>query len=117
MFLGKPYYLLKPSPQKYASDALTIMETMGILGTSNELKEAKNAAKKQTSSTDSYADTHEALRAAFKAAGGKHSYLIAPEDNVPGTKENTELPRVDKHGGVAVAAVPLPPQAERSMYR
>ncbi|AKK04181.1 S41 family peptidase [Corynebacterium epidermidicanis] len=106
MFLGKPYYLVKPSPRKYASDALTIMETMGIHGASDDFNEAKKQVKNQAKSADSYADTHEALRAAIKTAGGKHSNLISPEDNVPGTKENTEMPHVEKRGGVAVAKVP-----------
>lgn len=82
------------------------MEMMGIHGSSEEFAAAKRQAKEQAKQAGSYADTHEALRAAIKAAGGKHSNLISPEDNVPGTKENTVLPSVEKHGGVAIAHVP-----------
>lgn len=106
MTTGSPKYLIKPSPQKYAADALTVMELMGIHGSSDEFKQAKREAKQQVKDAQSYADTYEALRTAIKAAGGKHSNVISPERNTPGTEENSELPSVDKRGGVALAHVP-----------
>ncbi|MEJ6013238.1 S41 family peptidase [Corynebacterium sp. H127] len=106
LFLGKPVYIVKPSPQKYAKDALRIIEGLAINGSSEQFQHAKQDALQQVKHAESYADTHEALRSAIKVAGGKHSNLVSPENNVPGTAENSELPAVEKHGGVALAKLP-----------
>lgn len=80
MLTGKPVFLVPPSPERYASAALDLMEAQGIHGDSPEFAEARAEAERMLASADlkDYSDTWPALDLAIAAAGGKHSKVIRP---------------------------------------
>lgn len=81
MFVGKPVFLLPPSPQRYAEAALDIMESQGIHGGTPEFAAARAEAERMLDAADldDYPDTWPALDLAINAAGGKHSKVLRPE--------------------------------------
>ncbi|WP_244311015.1 S41 family peptidase [Corynebacterium hindlerae] len=103
---GKIRYLVKPSPERYAKDALAIVETLAINADSPEFAQAKDAALEAATTAKSFEDTYEPLRAALKAGGGKHSNFLAPGDNEPSTVDSAEMPAVEKRGELVYLKLP-----------
>ncbi len=81
MLTGKPIFLVPPSPERYASAALDLMESQGIHGDSPEFAEARAEAERMLDSADlkDYSDTWPALDLSINAAGGKHSKVLRPD--------------------------------------
>lgn len=72
-------YLFPPSVEQYVDDALTKMNN-GINTHSREWNETKSEVCDVTKNMKSYEETHDILNKASKVAGGKHSFLIMPEE-------------------------------------
>lgn len=81
MIVGKPVFLLPPTPERYATAALDIMEGQGIHGDSPEFAGARAEAERMLDAAElrDYSDTWPALDLAIDAAGGKHSKVLRPE--------------------------------------
>lgn len=108
MTLGKPVYLVKPTPQKYGNDVLRIAESIGLYGDSPAFAEAKATAQEQLKGADSLSQTYDILRPAIKAAGGKHSNIVPPvaDGDAGAAAEETPAPQVRSRGPVAMVTVP-----------
>ena len=89
MIVGKPVFLLPPTPERYASAALDIMEEQGIHGDSPEFAAARAEAERMLDAAElrDYSDTWPALDLAIDAAGGKHSKVLRPEGAADGNDD------------------------------
>ncbi|VEH82325.1 nisin-resistance protein [Corynebacterium kutscheri] len=105
VFTGKPFYLIKPSPTKYGKDVISIVEALGLYADSPEFSEAKTHALEQIKKANSYEETYEPLRELVKAAGGKHSNILAPDNSTDAPNESRS-PSVHANKGIAIATVP-----------
>ncbi|MFD5869276.1 S41 family peptidase [Corynebacterium sp. NPDC060344] len=103
MVVGKPIFLVPPSPSRYANVALDIMQEQGIYGDSPEFAAARAEAERMLDGADlrDYADTWPALDLAIDAAGGKHSKVLRPEGDGQGTGDDAG----DEAGSDAAPAV------------
>lgn len=106
-------YLLPPSPQQYADDALTVMDG-GLYATGEEWSRARSTAVERTRQTSSYAETLPALREALSVAGGKHSRLYPSGQSLESTTTERELPTVTVRDGVATVRLPRLTTSEES---
>lgn len=101
---AQPFFLIPPSPQRYASVVVDYAEKLGIHGDSPEFAKAKEEALAHIKDAQTLADTHEPLNQLLKAAGGKHSRLIPPKEASQPTGD--VLPEVTQEGRVVVLKVP-----------
>lgn len=87
MLTGAPVFPVPPSPERYASAALDLMERAGIHGDSPEFARARAEAERMLDAADlkDYSDTWPALDLAIAAAGGKHSKVIRPNGSADGS--------------------------------
>lgn len=74
-------YLFPPSVKQYVDGALAKMNN-GINTKSKEWNETKSKVYDITKNMKSYEETHDILNKASKVAGGKHSFIIMPEEVV-----------------------------------
>lgn len=86
MMTGRPFFLLPPSPSRYAEVALDVMQENGLYADSPQFRAARAQAEKVAADADDVSDVHDALEAASHAAGGKHSAWVRP-DQVPSGAE------------------------------
>lgn len=77
---SKPFFLLPPSPSRYAEVALDVMEERGLYGDSEEFRAARVAAEEVAAQADDVSEVHPALEKAARAAGGKHSTWVTPAE-------------------------------------
>ena len=70
-------YLLPPSPQQYAADAIGYMDG-GLHASGDEWAAARADALQKAESVSSYEEAHALLDEAVKVAGGKHSAVQPP---------------------------------------
>lgn len=78
-------YLLPPSPQQYATDALNYMD-FGIYASSDAWAAKKAEAQAKAANLSSYEEAQALLNEAVKVAGGKHSTVE------PAPKQEIEAP-------------------------
>ncbi|GAB3700115.1 S41 family peptidase [Corynebacterium nasicanis] len=103
---GQPFFLVPPSPERYAAVVLDQAERAGIQASSPEFPGARAHAEEVAAEAETIPDIHESLDAALVAAGGKHSGLITPEDAAELAEKHSVLPSVERRGGVLTATVP-----------
>ncbi|MGO1573677.1 S41 family peptidase [Corynebacterium casei] len=108
MFTGKAIFLGHDSPKRYGNAVLTLAETQGIYADSEEFARAKVEAQAAIESADSRDELYEPLKKAVKAAGGKHSNLVTPDQSaeVDESIETAEQPSIDSQGGIVTVKVP-----------
>lgn len=78
------------TPKRYAKTVLSLADH-GVNGNSDEYAKAKEEALEAAEDADSRAELYDVLDKAVKAAGGKHSGLLKPEDEKP---DNPDLPKL-----------------------
>lgn len=106
MFTGTAKFMGTDTPKRYASTVLNLAE-QGIYADSKEFEDAKARAKEAAKQADTLFDVYPALEDAVKAAGGKHSRLIEPDNpNLGWTMEEKSEATVSVEDRVAVATVP-----------
>ena len=76
------------TPKRYAETVLSLADH-GVNGDSKEYEKAKEEALEAAEDAESREELYDVLDKAIKAAGGKHSGLLKPEDDKP---ENPDLP-------------------------
>ncbi|MDO5511370.1 S41 family peptidase [Corynebacterium sp.] len=103
---GQPFFLLPPSPQRYAAVILDRAESLGLYGDSEEFARARADVEKQAATAEDPADLHAALDAALVAAGGRHSALIPAERVEENIAAEPSLPEVSREGDILFARVP-----------
>src|SRR5699024_3512661 len=115
VFTGRAIFLGHDSPKRYGESVLTLAETQGIYADSQEFARAKVEVQAAMNTADSREDLYEPLRKAVKAAGGKHSNLITPQENVEAEAAiaTDERPSIDKHGETVTVKVPSVSHAYR----
>lgn len=101
---AQPFFLIPPSPQRYAAVVVDYAEKLGIHGDTPEFQKAKQEALAEIKDAQTLADTHEPLNRLLKAAGGKHSRLIPPKE--ASQPSGDVLPEVSQEGRVLVLKVP-----------
>lgn len=104
--MGRPIFVLPPSPERYAVAVLDIAQQRGIHASSPEFAEARSAAEQAAEQADDVSEIHDELNVALEAAGGKHSRLQTPDEMQEGLARPAAQPGVTTEGGVATAAVP-----------
>lgn len=104
--LGRPVFLLPPTPERYAAVVLDTAQQRGVYASSPEFTRARAAAEEAADQADEIAEIHDELDAALLAAGGKHSRLIAPDEREEDLATPSRQPAVTLEGAVAVATVP-----------
>lgn len=105
--LGQPIYLIPPSPERYGRVALDFMETMGLYAGDDAWQQARQEAEAAIERVDSREDVDPILEKAAKVAGGKHSFIMTPEENQEkdaGT--HATLPQVDRQGEILLLTLP-----------
>lgn len=105
MFLGKPIFVVT-TPQRYANFAFDVAEMQGIYADTEEFQQTLQIAREEIKAVDSVADTYPIIEKVLKAAGGKHSNLLAPNENTPGVAEDTTMPTVTRDKGIATIVLP-----------
>lgn len=108
VFTGRAIFLGHDSPKRYGESVLTLAETQGIYADSQEFARAKVEVQAAMNTADSREDLYEPLRKAVKAAGGKHSNLLTPQENIEAEAAiaTDERPSIDKHGETVTVKVP-----------
>ena len=108
MFTGKAIFLGNDSPKRYGNAVLTLAETQGIHADSDDFARAKVEAQAAIESAQSREDLYEPLKKAVKAAGGKHSNLVTPDQNaeIEEAIETAEQPSIESDGDIVTAKVP-----------
>ena len=94
------------NPQQYATYALDLIELYGIYADKPEFAQARKDAEAKVKDAKTVKDTYSVLNDVARVAGGKHSSFRPPEDNISGTKDNTELPKVTAADGIVTAKLP-----------
>ncbi|MDO4686634.1 MAG: S41 family peptidase [Corynebacterium sp.] len=105
LFLGRPVFMVT-TPHRYATLAFDYAESQGIYADTPEFKQAREKAEAELTNVHSIEETHPLIESVLKAAGGKHSGLISPEDNVAATTENSEMPTVTNQGDIVTVRLP-----------
>lgn len=72
------FWLIKPSPRGYADYVVRQLDS-GYYATGELWDAARAQLLTAAQDAESYADLYEAIAAATKAAGGKHSFFLIPE--------------------------------------
>ena len=103
--VGRPVFLLKPSPQRYATTVFDIAERHGFYADSAEFARARQLAEEDLAEADSIADTYPLIDSVLKAAGGKHSTLVVPGRISP-ERESAPLPTVETQKGIVKVTLP-----------
>lgn len=103
--IGRPIFVVA-TPQRYANFAFDVAQMQGLYADSPEFAKVLAQAKEEVKDVDSVAQTHPIIERVLKAAGGKHSGVIPPERNKPGTAQDTTLPNVSRDGDIVIATVP-----------
>ncbi len=75
-------YLVPPSPKRYGEIALNKMEN-GLYASGEKWEQAKSSALEELSEATEYQDAYPILEEAIKVAGGKHSFIVYPENEQP----------------------------------
>lgn len=103
---GQPFFLLPPTPERYAAVVLDEAEEYGIYGASAEFARARAVVEAAAADAEDPADLHDLLDEALVAAGGRHSAFIPFEDLAEDRAAEQAPPTVVTEGGVLVATVP-----------
>lgn len=104
---GRPFFLLPPSPERYAETILEVADHQAIHADSDEYLAARERALAVAKDASSTAEVHDALEAALEAAGGKHSGILnAVEREEWAQSDPAPSPGVTVLGAIAIATVP-----------
>ena len=105
--LGPRYglYLVPPSPQAYADDALNTMDS-GYFARGPEWDRARAKAVADTRGADSYEQTLPPLREALAVAGGKHSTIFPAGQQLSSVDQERPMPAFTQANGIATVTVP-----------
>lgn len=103
--IGRPIFVIA-TPKRYADFAFDVAHMQGLYADSPEFAEVLAQAREEVKDVDSVAHTHPIIERVLKAAGGKHSGVIPPERNKPGTVQDATLPNVSRDGDIVIATVP-----------
>lgn len=98
-------YLVPPSPQAYADQALERMDA-GYHARGEAWAKARAQAVADTRGAASYADTLPALRTALAVAGGKHSHLFDAGESLVSSDRDRPLPAIATREGITTLTVP-----------
>jgi carboxyl-terminal processing protease len=104
--LGRPIFLLPPTPERYAAVVLDTAQQRGVYASSPEFDRARAVAEDAADQANDIDEIHDELDAALIAAGGKHSRLIAPDQREEDLATSAQQPTVVVDGRVATATVP-----------
>ena len=104
--LGRPIFVVPPTPERYAAVVLDAAQQRGVYASSPEFARARAAAEDAAARAEDVAEIHDELNAALTAAGGKHSRLLTPEEREDYLTTTLQQPAVVARDAVAVAAVP-----------
>lgn len=109
MTTGSARFLDTDSPKRYTSTVLSLAE-QGIYADSKEFADAAEHARAAAKQADSLDDVRAPLNDAVRAAGGKHSRLIEPDEQSGGEDAadgaSSPDPGVEQKDGLAWATVP-----------
>ncbi|MDO5076210.1 S41 family peptidase [Corynebacterium sp.] len=103
--LGRPIFLVA-TPHRYATFAFDLAEAQGLYSDSEEFRTARAEAEQKLPDANTLADTHPIIDDVLKAAGGKHSRVLPPEENQPSSLDNSAMPTVKRDGDIVRATVP-----------
>lgn len=104
--LGRPIFVLPPTPERYAAAVLDIARQRGVHASSPEFAQARAAAEQAAEQADDVSDIHDDLNVALEAAGGKHSRFLTPDEMQDGLARPAAQPEVTTDGSIAIATVP-----------
>ncbi|WP_164546422.1 S41 family peptidase [Corynebacterium hylobatis] len=104
--LGRPIFVLPPTPERYAAVVLDTVQQRGVYAASPEFERARAAAEQAAGQAEDIDEIHDELNAALIAAGGKHSRLLSPEEMSDYLATSAEQPTVTVQDRIAVATVP-----------
>lgn len=104
--LGRPVFVLPPTPERYAAVVLDTAQQRGVYASSPEFDHARTAAEGAADQADDITEIHDELNAALIAAGGKHSRLLTPDERKENLATSAQQPTVTVDGRVATATVP-----------
>lgn len=103
---GTARFLGTDTPKRYADTVLELAD-LGVYADSEEYAQARAAAISAASGASSRAELYPLLDDAVNAAGGKHSALLRPGDEVAAAETAaSDNVGVAVDGGIAVASVP-----------
>lgn len=104
--LGRPIFVLPPTPERYAAVVLDTAQQRGVYAASPEFERARAVAEDAVEQAEDIGEIHEELNAALIAAGGKHSRLLNPGERSDYLATSAEQPTVTVDKRVALATVP-----------
>ena len=103
--LGRPVFLVPPTPERYATTVFDIAARQGIYAGSELFAATRARAEEAVIHADSIADTYPHIDTVLVAAGGKHSTLVLP--GVVSRERGVDLrPTVDSDGRVVTVTLP-----------
>lgn len=103
--LGRPVFLVPPTPERYATTVFDIAGRQGIYAGSELFAVTRARAEEAVGHADSVADTYPHIDAVLAAAGGKHSTLVLP-GVVPKERQADLIPTVESGGQVVTVILP-----------
>lgn len=103
--LGRPVFLVPPTPERYATTVFDIAARQGIYAGSELFAATRARAEEAVIHADSIADTYPHIDAVLAAAGGKHSTLLLP-GVVPKKRGADLVPTVESDGQVVTVTLP-----------
>lgn len=104
--LGRPIFVVSPSPERYAGAVLDIAQQRGVHGSTPEFAQARTAAEEAAGQADAVSEIYDVLDAALKSAGGKHSHLLTPDEMQEALAKPAAQPGVGTDGRITIASVP-----------
>lgn len=93
-----------PSVQSYGHKGLEIMD-IGLHATGPEWDKARATAREKIDRATGYDEVDEILREALAVAGGKHSFLLSPQERADSEKAYT-APTASRDGCITTVTVP-----------
>lgn len=97
-------YLIPPTPEKAGLNALEMME-QGIYADKPDWAEKKAEATEALRSVNTWDELVPVLDSAIKVAGGKHSFILTPEE-LDTAQAEYEAPTTSHDGGVLTVTLP-----------
>lgn len=97
------FYIIPPSPQKFASIAVNEMDQKGLFARGDYWEKVKQETLNRVKGAKSYAETLPALSKAVEVAGGKHS-TIYQENQVD--KTDVVMPTAKVNQGILTIEIP-----------
>lgn len=100
------FYLLPPDAPGYGEAALSLIDEFGLYSQGDEWNACLAECRAAAETAESYDECRDILRRALAVGGGKHSFLLSPDEAAAAAAGDAAMPVTYMDGDIAVVALP-----------